>query len=237
MSKAESVSASKLLILLCVILLFIFLVRLGFWQLDRAEQKTQLLAQWDKPAITVQLPLNEKVVDFYQKVTVKGKIQSSEYYLLDNKIRDGKVGYEVLVVLTVQKNQTLLINLGWVIANTDRNILPVIKLPSTALQLSGWFKKVEKAFQLKADAWPQSWPKRIQQIDFTKIKKVKGETFSNTVLLVENPLIAGLKTQWQPINMSVEKHIGYAIQWFLMAFSLCIMMLWFIFFSHTDESA
>lgn len=228
MSKAENYKTGKLLVFLSIVMLVAFLMNLGFWQLDRAEQKEQLLAQWNTPAKQIQ-KLEAESVNFYKKVAVKGKIAIENYYLLDNKIRDGKVGYEILTVLSLENGQRILINLGWLKANIDRNILPRIELPIGDILIKGWIKKVERVFQLEKDNWSISWPKRIQQIDIDKMFTEDGIKIAALVLLVDQPLLNKLKTDWKPVNMSVQKHIGYAFQWFLMALCLCFMTGWFMF--------
>ena len=46
------------------------------------------------------------------------------------------------------------------------------------------------------------------------------------VLQVAEPLIPELKVGWSVVNMPPEKHLGYALQWFALAFVLAIGMVW-----------
>ncbi|EPJ43153.1 MAG: hypothetical protein OFPI_44100 [Osedax symbiont Rs2] len=227
MSKAEKLKASKLIVLILVLGLVLLLIILGFWQLDRAKQKEMLIEQWHQGAIQIKFPLAADAGDFYQKIEISGKLDPEHVFLLDNRTRKGKVGYELLALLAVPQNSWILVNLGWLIADPDRAKLPAIKLPVGEIKVSGWLKQLNRAFQLKSDQWGASWPKRIQQVEMSKIASLSGvDNIYENILLAEKPLLAGLITDWKPVNMSVEKHIGYAFQWFLMAIVLCVLLFW-----------
>jgi len=226
MSKTQKLNARKIIFLVLSLLLAVGMGRLGFWQLDRAEEKRQLFSQWQKPATNVSIELPENT--YYKKVTVRGELDQERYFLLDNKVRGGRAGYEVLALLTMESKQMLLVNLGWVSGQSNRDYLPSLQLPKGHLEISGWVKKIERAFQLDKDTWQQGWPKRIQQIEFMRMfKTLATNNLQQIVLLSERPLLPELITQWKPANMSASKHLGYAAQWFLMAFVLCLMMIWF----------
>ena len=236
MSKAEKLTASKLIVLILVLGLVLLLITLGFWQLDRAKQKEVLIEQWHQPAIQIKFPLATDAGDYYQKIEISGKLDRQHIFLLDNRTRQGKVGYELLALLAVQQDSWILVNLGWLAADSDRSKLPVIQLPAGELKISGWLKKVNRAFQLQSDAWGASWPKRIQQVEMSKIAKVRGvKNIYKNILLAEKPLVKGLVTDWKPVNMSVEKHIGYAFQWFLMAIVLCALLFWLWRYSKLEK--
>ena len=226
-SKAEKSMASKLFILALVVILVMLLLRLGFWQLDRAEEKKLLIKQWQQPATETLLNL-DKQPGFYRKVEFEGLINNRQYFLLDNRTRQGKVGYELIVLTKLADNTAILVNLGWLATGTDRSTLPTVELPNSKVKFSGWMKQQQKVFQLKEDQWQAGWPKRIQQIEIDKIASVTNiKNLATFVLLNEKPLLESLTTAWKPVNMSAQKHIGYAFQWFLMAFTLSVMLLWF----------
>ncbi|NRA22439.1 MAG: SURF1 family protein [Oceanospirillaceae bacterium] len=226
MSKTQNIATRKLIFICLALVMVLVMLRLGFWQLERAEEKQQLLAQWQQPVAEISFPL--PLDRLYQKVKVEGVFDLKRYFLLDNRTRAGRVGYEVLALLTLEKNSVLLVNLGWLAGSVDREFFPQLKLPTGKVVLSGWLKKVEKSFQLAADDWRSSWPKRVQQIELSRIAKTSNiEHLEHVVLLSEYPVVPELITQWKPVTMSVAKHLGYAVQWFLMALVLCAMLVWF----------
>lgn len=98
--------------------LFILMVGLGVWQLQRLEWKTDLLAQIDARAFGPALALPERIDDparwNYQKVTVTGRFDhQKEIHLFANK-GAGYVGYEVITPLIRADGSIVLIDRGWV---------------------------------------------------------------------------------------------------------------------------
>lgn len=251
MSKAEKSNLGKQILLALSITFVILMTYLGFWQLDRAEQKEQILKQWYGSAVefkngefhraTQHTMAADKHKLFYRKVLIKGTFDSERYFLLDNRTRNAKVGYEVIAVMTPslsehQKAQVVFVNLGWIAAPSDRQILPRVDLPVDEIEITGWLKKVNAGLVLAEDKWLVNWPVRIQQAKLTKMATTLGaDDHYPLLLLAEQPLSSQFITQWQPTNMTVEKHLGYAAQWFLMAIVLVLMILWFFVSSHRES--
>ena len=113
----------KLLVLsLC---LFPLLVVLGFWQLDRADEKQRILDQYNTnqqapPAMVSDLMGDSNLQ--YRSAWLVGELDSQRRLILDNRVKNGRPGYEILEALSVVGlGQKVLVNRGWVPASLDRN--------------------------------------------------------------------------------------------------------------------
>ena len=95
MSKVQSMRRFKWMLLAMALLLWPVLVSLGFWQLDRAEQKSELLESWEVRAQQTQSLASSDLVRF-SSVESQGEFDRERWLLLDNRTREGKVGYEVV---------------------------------------------------------------------------------------------------------------------------------------------
>src|SRR5690606_12915045 len=88
---------------LAVLLLLPLLLGLGFWQLDRAEQKRAWLAQLAAAAQQEAVNLNAVQPDYpavaQRRVEARGRYDADRQLLLDNQIRAGRQGYLVLTPL------------------------------------------------------------------------------------------------------------------------------------------
>ncbi len=247
MSKAEKKTTGKLILSVISLCFVVLMSYLGFWQLDRADQKERILEQWHQPAVLFEKVVLSNTEVFYQKVRITGVIDPKRYFFLDNRTRDGRVGYELISSLRLfqtgqdtKENEgakRIFVNLGWLPASVDRNVLPKASLPTHRVEIEGWVKKVSGSIVLAEDHWSSEWPIRIQQVDVAKMAAVLSNATDDThdsnntvpfLFLAESSLLPSLLTQWKPTNMTVEKHIGYALQWFLMAFALLAMMVWFL---------
>ena len=249
MSKAEKKTTGKRILCVISLCFVVLMTYLGFWQLDRAEQKERLLEQWHQAAVSFEEAVLNSVDDFYQKVRLSGVIDSNHYFFLDNRTREGRVGYELIVSMRLSlqkavkgkeqngKVQKVFVNLGWVPASIDRSILPQVTLPTQKIEIEGWVKKVGSSILLAEDHWSAKWPVRIQQVDVLKMKEAllnnaeDGNTnseYAPLLFLAKEAVLPNLVTGWKPTNMTVEKHIGYAVQWFLMAIALVVLIVWFV---------
>ncbi|ODS24017.1 hypothetical protein AB835_05690 [Candidatus Endobugula sertula] len=210
------------------------LLRLGFWQLERAEEKRQLwiVYQEQKRLPAVPLDIDQKqTVTHYQTVIVEGHYDRQRYWLLDNQPRNGQVGYEVIMPLQVGK-QWLLVNRGWVAAPARRDQLPVLKTPEGKVTLQGYLHQPSQNAvlkQLESDLLVD-WPKRVLQINHFAAQSVLKADVYPTQLRIKDDSPGALITQWPVMSTQPEKHQGYAVQWFTMALVLFLLYGWVLLF-------
>lgn len=189
------------------------LVRLGFWQLQRAEEKTKLLQQKSTQAVLTEQELSQghDLTKFNgAKVNVYGKAKVSHVWLLDNQVHQGKVGYKVISEFTLTMSQKiLLIDWGWVAAGPSRDELPNVTLPADDIQLKGLLKSSGFSQLVLKQTRESGWPRRIQSVNELNI--------SNGVIYAETNSVLNLVQTYKTVVMPPEKHQAYALQWFLLA--------------------
>lgn len=208
------------------ILLVAFLCSLGFWQLARAKEKRILIASFT--ARTLHSPLLASALKStedlrYYRAELTGHFDNAHSLLLDNKIVDGKVGYEVYTPFIAQGlSDTVLIDRGFIPMGISRQDIPAIKNISGKVKLLGMLNSSPKyvAFgPMEADA-KKSWPLRVEYLDLNKLHP-KPYPF---ILILDAKDPAAYEIQWQAFEtMPPERHIGYAVQWFALALTLLIL--------------
>jgi surfeit locus 1 family protein len=242
------IKSSLVKIWLFVAIFFPLTLYLGFWQLDRAEQKEGLSNEMSQLASSAAQPLvfstgnpSETVVEGsdeegvetgdvkrYQPLYVTGKYLSS-HFLLDNQLRQGRVGYEVLNAFEVRQGWVILVNRGWVPAPAYRDQLPSISAPEEELVLTGYFYWPDKEMvQLSSQHEQQGeFASRLQVVDWPYIKQMLNETLvvSSQFRLIDSQQPGAYQIDWKAHQMGPEKHFGYAFQWFSLAFALIVLAL------------
>ena len=208
---------STLVTLLAIVIMF----ALGLWQLQRAEQKSTRLVMIEAAATTSPLTLG-KIINSREDtrdlpVRLTGTLNPETYLLLDNKIHQGRVGFEVLALLNTDSGNVL-INFGWVAGDPSRQSLPEVELPYALQDIQGKvaIPIVNPMASETADI-VQNWPKVIQQLDLAFIEQVLQVPILPFIVQLDPLATSGFVRQWQPVVMSPEKHIAYAIQWFGLA--------------------
>ena len=214
---------------LLALLLLPGLIALGFWQLDRAEQKRALNTLFEQKQRSPALPLQSLDINAdlrYQPVTLSGYFISDKHYLLDNKIYQGRVGYELISVFKPTEYQSLvLINRGWIAGDPARQKLPKIEPLTEPLQLKGEVYVPLGEMIVLAKTAEKDWPRVIQQLDTKRISnQLQHPVFPYTIRLSEGQ--PGVKQRnWPVVNIQPAKHTGYAVQWFAMALTVVFIII------------
>ena len=203
---------------------------LGFWQIERGQAKTTILAEFEDNLSKTPTYLNQESKR-WDRVYVKGKWDSSKQILVDNVINRGVVGYKVLTPLRIiETNQLMLVDRGWIKQNKFRDILPNIELVEGDEFISGILEYPELGLVLSEDLISKEWPKVSQTKSLEVISKEYDEFIYPMILLADPILKNSLEyIKITPTNMTPTKHYGYSAQWFLMFLVLCLMYLWYGF--------
>lgn len=216
-----------LLVSLCLFPLLIFL---GFWQLDRAEQKQRILDQYNANQQAAPAGVSDmlKATNLqYRSVWLRGGLDASRRIILDNRVKNGRPGYEILEAMTVTGLASkVLVNRGWVQASLNRNQLPEIKAVNGVVQLRGALYQTLGGYRLDDGIGRVGeWPARVGWISAARAEELFGERFFPYQLRLDQDSPGALQTGWATVSVQPAKHTGYAVQWFVMALVLLIMTI------------
>ena len=215
-------------------------VALGFWQLDRAAQKEGLQAamhaQVDKApfinaevlALADQGRMQESGV-LYHPVRLSGSWLPDHTVYLDNRQMEAKVGFFVLTALRLEpQGQVLMVQRGWAPRNFEyREQLPEVQTPAGPVVIDGDIALAPS--KLYAPGAPGEGTIR-QNLDLDQYRSQTGLPLAAFTVRESGPPSQGLRRQWPVINFGIEKHYGYAFQWFALSLLIAGLYLWFQFF-------
>ncbi len=220
------------------------LIALGFWQLDRAQQKLELQQDYDERSRQAPIKLGAKLVNrddvrFYP-VIATGHYDYTHQFLVDNRVLDGKVGYYVITPLAITNSNTMvLVNRGWVLGNPDRSKLPKVSMPLRSFTIKGVaVVPHDKVFQLAEELpigtqWPEVW----QRIDIKRFRSaIKNPVQPVVVLLDPESKAGGLVRNWRRLDAGIAVHQGYAFQWFSLALALAAIFFFVNYRRPRDEN-
>ena len=216
---------------LVTLLLLGLLISLGFWQLDRAEQKRALLAGYntDRDATVIQLePGLQSYRDFnYQIASAAGRYDPDRQFLLDNRTHNGRVGYHVLTPFVLRESgAAVLVNRGWIDLGGTRDQLPDPAADSSARAILGRIKlPASDSFTLGEEEPRTGWPYRIQRVDMERLAQELGYPLLPVLVLLDPDQDGGFVRDWEPLRFGPERNVGYAVQWFGLAAALLVIYL------------
>lgn len=225
---AESLfTASRKLTLFTLIGLPI-LLSLGTWQLNRAAEKRVLEAAYAEQQAQPPSQLSKEnllTLPDHRRVFVQGHFDGDHTWLLDNKQRRGRVGYEVVAPFYLQEGGQILVNRGWLAGNDRRENLPDIPAVAGTQMLFGEVVSVSTHPLLDGASDRADWPRVIMAIEPAVMAQQLNQPLPERYLRLDDTSPGALVTEWQTVNISSDKHSGYAFQWFGMAFALAV---WFV---------
>lgn len=139
---------------------------------------------------------------------------------------NGKPGFFVLTPLQIEgTGAVMLVQRGWAQrAFTDRTALPPIETPAGQVEVPGHLAP---------------WPSRLydfggaeqgpirQNLDLQAFRRETALPLLEVTLLQSGAASEGLLREWPVVASGVEKHHGYAFQWFGLSGLIALLYVWF----------
>lgn len=225
---------------------------LGFWQLGRAAQKQsifdaisrqQALAPWHNAQLAAQVPAVAESISPAQKtqllhrpVQLQGQWLAEQTLFLDNRQMQGKAGFYVLTPFRLSEpygRAVIIVQRGWAPRNfMDRTVLPEVQTPAGTVTIEGKLEAPpSKLMELEAThggADPDEQKSRIRQnADIAQWALQSGLPLLGLSVVQSGAASEGLLRDWPQVNAGVQKHYGYAFQWFGLSVLVVLLYVWF----------
>jgi surfeit locus 1 family protein len=226
----------KLLPSLVFIIFFTLFIKLGFWQLDRADQKKIINMAFVERQNQPPIPLNKETIQMpiidiiWHHVTISGEFLNDKNIILDNQVVQEKAGFLIYTPFKIlDSNKIILVNRGWYPLSNSRNDVPNIPPIKGAQAIEGEINQMPssgislgKVITEKLDE--SSF--RLQKMDYEVLSSLIGKDLMRYVVKLKKPIFD--KTYVIDLGIPVpdsDKNYGYAFQWFAMAFTLFIIFI------------
>lgn len=220
----------------CGFAMTLLLARLGFWQLDRAEQKKRLYERFTERATAPRLPLANvtahEAANQLWRPAVLTAAPLSTVLLLDNRIHEGVAGYEVLSPMQLMDGRVVLVNRGWLKAPTRRDEWPVVSPMHTLTDAGVRIAPSPSTGIRLGEFTPERGPEpvwRIQTIDFQALATALGMPLEPYQVLLDEDQPGGYARAWVLPGPSSGKNEAYAFQWFAMATAMLALTVYYGF--------
>jgi surfeit locus 1 family protein len=206
---------------LAALLLVVLFTALGFWQLERADQKRALQASFD--AEGRYLPIEgDAAPALYQRIEATGRFLNERQFLIDNMVQDGRLGYYVITPLELAEGRPLLlVNRGW-IAKDPRGGKPAIAVDAATRTVQGRAGHLPRVGVRPGTALANAgdWPKLATFPSVEDLASVLHREVLPFVLLANPDPSSPLARRWEPQQIGPARHLGYAFQWFALAIAV-----------------
>lgn len=205
---------------------------LGQWQLRRASEKEHLqasvMAQSQRETLNARdvAQIKHLEVENHRLVSLHGVWQASKTLFLDNRPMGDKTGFWVYTPLALDdSDQMVLVQRGWVQRDfLDRTKLPAVDTPAGRVSVQGRIAPPpSKLYAFKGDDLGQI----RQNIDIGALRKETGLLLLDASIVQTGSPSEGLQRDWPAPDLGVDRHYGYAFQWFALCGLTVGLFVWF----------
>lgn len=203
-------------------------VRLGFWQIHRADEKKSMLAA--QASLGRQMPkvwhAEQPLPLQYQRIQITGHYLPDVFFL-DNQHHEHAFGYDVLSPMQLDNGHIIMIDRGWVKGENTRRIYPAVKTPidSMVVQGSAYFPS-NNQWVLGADLEKiASNVTVIERVDVNLLSQILQKKVYPFIIRLDKEDAYGFVREWAIVSMPPERHVAYAIQWFAIALVILILFI------------
>ena len=191
---------------------------LGDWQAGRAHEKRERQALFearmnDTPVhLTGAVPAEGLV---YRRVRAAGTWIRERQFFVDNRIRGGRAGFEVITPLRIEGGSAaVLVNRGWIARTPDYPRAPHVEVPAGRVEVAGLAIRPPARF---LELSPQSRSGDVwQNLSIERYAAASGLALLPVVVLQE-PAAPGLAPVQEKPDAGIAKHVEYAFTWFSLA--------------------
>lgn len=222
----------KLLPTLAAAALLPTFISLGVWQLNKARAKESLQSMLDarsrEPAVQMPSAMADAESLRYRRVVAAGRYEPERQVLIDNRVHRERAGYHVVTPLRIEgSDMRVLVNRGWVPAPPDHRQLPAVDTSQGRVELSGIAVLPSSRFFTLAPepATGAQWQTVWQNLDIERYKDTVGFPVQPVVILMDaDSAGGGFVREWPRPDERIERHLGYAWQWF--GFAGALVAIW-----------
>jgi surfeit locus 1 family protein len=203
------------------------LVRLGFWQLDRLEQKrtfnAMMAERWRAEPFDLNaepLPADLAALE-YRRVLAQGEFDYDHQILIANQVlQGGTAGFMVVTPLMLDDNRAVLVSRGWIPADYGEGDQLAQLTEEAGAPILGLARQSQGA-----RAGAVSTPVATPQVQWYRIDipAIQGQMpYQLEAGYLEQLPEAGrnydaLPIRTEPMALDEGNHLSYAIQWFTFA--------------------
>jgi len=218
----------RLIPFIVTVLLVALGIALAQWQTRRGDQKqlieTRLLQRHAEPMLDLSALLHATQtpdVDQleYRRVAVRGEFIPAWPVYLDNRPLNGVAGFYVLMPFKIAaSDEYVLVARGWLPRDpADRTRLPSYPTPAGTVELEGLARRDFGHVLQLGDAGPLRPGAILQNLgiaEFAAASKLKLQPF---VIEQTSNAEDHLLRDWPRPSLGIERHLGYAFQWYALA--------------------
>jgi cytochrome oxidase assembly protein ShyY1 len=212
-------------------------ISLGDWQMRRAAEKqaAQALRDAAAQALPLSVPAGPAALEAFEgrKALAQGRLLAQSTVYIDNRTRGGVAGVHVVTPLELEPGgRVVLILRGWVASDpARRSALPPVVTPAQPVQIEGLAQRdighgleLPALFGRSVSALPGPTERLWTNVDVDRYAQWSGLSVQPFIIRQTSELADALQRDWPKPGDDVQRHHGYATQWY--GLSIVAVLFW-----------
>lgn len=206
-------------------------VALGQWQTGRANSKLALQRSMDARSAQTPVALDATMADtgemVFRKVTATGHFVPAWTTYLENRPYQGQAGFYVITPMQLDNSRrAVLVVRGWLPRDVaDRTRIADYVTPDAAVTVTGVVKADAGHVLQLGQAGAPAGGAIMQNLDIAALQGASGLSLLPFVLELTGGPEDGLVRDWPVPAAGVDKHRGYAVQWYALSLTAFIFFI------------
>lgn len=210
-------------------------VSLGNWQMRRGDAKQALEAERDAAqrvapvTLDSQAALDDVARTLPRRVQLRGSFVPAATVFLDNRMRESVAGFDVVGALSIGDVLPLVaVDRGWAARDPqDRARMPAAPVPAGETVIEGLaVSALPRLLELGEDP-DRRIPGIWQNLELGDFERALGRRVARFVVQQTSESPDGLRRDRPQPALGVDKHRGYALQWYSLAALIAVLTAWF----------
>ncbi len=205
----------------------------GNWQHRRMLEKEALQEKMQQAASLAPVTLPAGMDDWsawrFRQIVATGEFDARHQILIDDKVHDGRVGFDVVTPLRLKDGGAVLVDRGFIAGGPTRAVLPEAPPPAGTVTLRGRIDIPARKYYELGDGnaptgpiWEHLDPARFAQATGVAVLPIVIEALDSTTG-------GNLARDWPLPDAGIDTHLGYMVQWYTFAAMAAGLWLWFTF--------
>jgi len=221
---------------LFVLALFSGLIRLGVWQMGRAQEKIQLQESYNELGQDYATPIEEVGMSGLENdaltiqnmhVSLTGEYLNDKALFLIYQTYEDTLGYEVVTPFKLaSSDKVVFVSRGWVYASTYEELLDKVESVTGERTVLGQLyvptpKQAERSNEI--DLNESRWPLEIRYLNTLELAPLFEESIFPYEVRLDEGQEGIFVRHWPTVYVDTGRNYSYALQWWSMGIAVLIV--------------
>jgi len=219
-----------------VLLVLTGLIRLGLWQLERAQEKMSLQNTYMEMGTDQAVPVDDVPMSGLENdarniqnlhVNATGEFLNEKTIFLIYQTYEDNIGYEEITPFKLDSSEKIVfVSRGWILANTyeetKEKVQPI--LGKHTIQGQVFVPTPKQADRTNnIDLTNVRWPLELRYLNTLEIAHLFDETYFPYEVRLDEGQPGVLIRHWPTVMVDTSRNFSYSLQWFAIAIALLIV--------------